>query len=587
MALAQDIESRIQILDLVNRYVSTKKAWVNFKWLCPFHNEKSPSFVISPTKNIAHCFSCGKWWWPINFLMEIEKIDFREAVTILAKEAGIEMKTQFSVEQSERWKDLYKLYKEATEWYHQALFLPENIKALTYLTDRKISIETIKKFQLWYSSAPRDLLFSLKNSGFDTAFIIESGLFVSEVRDKFFGRITFPIANTMGHTVAFTGRVLTDALPKYLNSPASHIFDKSSILYWLHLAKQSISKTGEVNIVEWQMDTIKAHQKWYENTVWVSGTALTKEHIRMIKRFAKVIYLSFDSDNAGIKATFTSIENLMNEDLEIRIVIVPEWKDLDEFLTNGGDYNTLKKQVSSDENNRKIFQQNELREGSLSVIEFYLHYGFKEFDIDTLIWKKKMIEKCLELTIRLQSTIEVDLYIQQISYKLGVSREILYLEYKRMKQELSNKQRSEAKKQAWDTEWEKLSKYSPSLADTIAGYIYRYQFLDLFSNIFLYTIDDLTNGTDTALLSKILLSKLDNDDIEMLRILDLHLESDHTDANPELIERAFRDLLRWLHAYLFSIEKQSRLTNIDPNSSEYLQIYTELSQKEKKLGLRR
>lgn len=129
--------------------------------------------------------------------MEIEKIDFREAITILAKEAGIEMKTQFSVEQSERGKDLYKLYKEATEWYHQALFLPENTTALAYLTDRKISIDTIKKFQLGYSSAPRDLLFALKNSGFDTSFIIESGLFVSETRDKFFGRITFPIANTM------------------------------------------------------------------------------------------------------------------------------------------------------------------------------------------------------------------------------------------------------------------------------------------------------------------------------------------------------------------------------------------------------
>jgi DNA primase len=182
--------------------------------------------------------------------MEIEKIDFREAITILAKEAGIEMKTQFSVEQSERGKDLYKLYKEATHWYNEALFFPENSTALSYLTDRQISLETIKKFQLGYSSSPRDLLFYLKNLGFETSFIIDSGLFVSDTRDKFFGRITFPIANTMGHTVGFTARVLTDALPKYLNSPASSIFDKSSILYGLHLAKQSISKIGEVFIVE-------------------------------------------------------------------------------------------------------------------------------------------------------------------------------------------------------------------------------------------------------------------------------------------------------------------------------------------------
>lgn len=146
MALAQDIESRIQILDLVNRYVSTKNHELIINDSAHFIMKKP---FICHISNQEYCslFSCGKWWWPINFLMEIEKIDFREAVTILAKEAGIEMKTQFSVEQNEKWKDLYRLYKEATEWYHQALFLPENSWALTYLTDRKISIETIKNFK--------------------------------------------------------------------------------------------------------------------------------------------------------------------------------------------------------------------------------------------------------------------------------------------------------------------------------------------------------------------------------------------------------------------------------------------------------
>jgi DNA primase len=574
MALAQDIESRIQILDIVNRYVSTKKAWVNYKGLCPFHNEKSPSFVISPSKNIAHCFSCGKWWGPINFLMEIEKIDFREAITILAKEAGIEMKTQFSVEQSERGKDLYKLYKEATHWYNEALFFPENSTALSYLTDRQISLETIKKFQLGYSSSPRDLLFYLKNLGFETSFIIDSGLFVSDTRDKFFGRITFPIANTMGHTVGFTARVLTDALPKYLNSPASSIFDKSSILYGLHLAKQSISKIGEVFIVEWQMDTIAMHQAGIDNTVGISGTALTKEHIRLLKRFANTIYLALDSDNAWVKATFSSIENLLNEDIEIRIIQIPNGKDPDDFIKNWGDFLSLRK-------------------SSLSVIDFYLREWGREFDITTLIGKKKLIEKCLEIIIRLWSQLEVDFYLQEISRQLFVSMEALYVEYKKIKIEVQRSQRAVQRKESMENEEKnddgtsKVKKYAPSLADTIAGYIYRYQFLDLFSVNFLYTIGDLTSMTDTALLSKTLLSTLESDDIEMLRIIDLHLESDHIDANPELIERAFRDLLRWLHAYLFSLEKVKRLENIDPNGSEYLQIYAELSQKEKTLWLRR
>ena len=568
MSLAQDIESRIQILDIVNRYVSTKKAWVNYKWLCPFHNEKSPSFVISPNKNIAHCFSCGKGGGPINFLMEIEKIDFREAITILAKEAWIEMKTQFSVEQSEKWKDLYKLYKEAALWYHQALFLPENSWPLAYLTDRKISIETIKKFQLGYSGSPRDLLFHLKNVGFDTSFIIESGLFVSETRDKFFGRITFPIANTMGHVVAFTGRVLTDALPKYLNSPASHIFDKSSILYGLHLAKQSISKIGEVFIVEWQMDTIALHQANIDNAVGISGTALTKEHIRLLKRFARIVYLALDSDNAGIKATFASIENLLNEDIEIRVIQIPNGKDPDEFIKSGWNFPSL-------------------RHSSLSVIDFYLHEWKREYDVTTLMWKKKLIEKCLEIIVRLGSQIEVDFYFQEIARELWVSMNALYGEYKKIKTEVQKNQRVMLKKEQEETSQNTPKKYEPSLGDLIAGYIYRYQFLDLFSNNFLYTVGDLTNETDTALLSKTLLSTLESDDIEMLRIIDLHLESDHINANPELIERAFRDLLRWLHSQLFVQEKQKRLEWIDPNSSSYLQIYTELSQKEKKLWLRR
>ena len=237
MTLREDIESRVNILDIVSRYVDTKKAWVNYKALCPFHSEKSPSFVISPQKNIAHCFSCGKWGGPINFLMEIEKIEFKEAVSILAKEAGIELKTDFQKERQAKWGDIYALYREAARWYHEALYKPENKKYLDYLLDRDITDVTIKKFQLGCSTSPRDLYFFLKEKWFTHDFLIESGLFLSESRDKFFSRITFPIANGMGHVVAFTGRVLDDSLPKYLNSPASAIFDKSSILYGLHLAK--------------------------------------------------------------------------------------------------------------------------------------------------------------------------------------------------------------------------------------------------------------------------------------------------------------------------------------------------------------
>ncbi len=562
MSLSQDIESRIQILDLVNRYVQTKKAWINYKWLCPFHQEKTPSFIVSPQKNIAHCFSCGKWWGPIKFLMEIEKIEFREAVQILAKEAGIELKTDFAREGWEKWEDIYALYREATTWYHQSLFLPENAQALAYLENRKISHEAIKKFQLGYSHSPRDLLFYLKELWFSTKFIIDAGLFVSETRDKFFGRVIFPIANTMGHTVAFTGRVLGDALPKYLNSPASNIFDKSSILYGFHLAKQTIAKSGDVFIVEGQMDTIALHQAWVDNVVGISGTALTKDHVRILKRFAKVVYLSLDSDDAGVKATFSSIENLLNEDIEIRVIVIPNGKDPDEFTKNWGNFL-------------------ELKDSSLSAVEFYLSQWYREYDMNTISGKKKLIEKCFELIVRIRSQVEVDFYLQQIAAKLGVGMESLYLEYNKVRKSTMLRTRSsqDEKKEV------SITPYTPSLPDIIAGYIFRYNFLDLFFREFRYTEADLTSLPDASLLTRLLASNLDSADTEILNIIDLHLEEDHVHANPELIQRAFRDIIRNLHARLLENEKEYILRTVDIHSPEYLEVYTKLSQKAKALGI--
>jgi DNA primase len=568
LSLSQDIESRIQILDIVNRYVQTKKAWVNYKWLCPFHQEKSPSFVISPQKNIAHCFSCGKWGGPINFLMEIEKIEFREAIAILAKEAGVELKTDYKKERAERGGDIYGLYRDATLWYNQALLLPENQRSLDYLLHRGISMETIRAFSLGYSHSPRDLLFALREKWYEPKFMIDSGLFVSESRDKFFGRIVFPIANSMGHTVAFTGRVLDDSLPKYLNSPASAIFDKSAILYGFHLAKQSIAKQGYAYIVEGQMDTIALHQAWVTEAVGISGTALTKDHIRVLRRFATTIYLALDSDNAGVKATFASIENLLGEDLDIRIITIPNGKDPDEYTKSWGDFSSL-------------------RETSLSVVDFYLLEGKREYDMDTIIGRKKLIEKCLEIITRIGSQIEVDFYLQEISAKLSVSMEILYAEYKKSRLKTMNANYAQKKNTtSWTEDTPPATVYSPSLCDLVAGYIYRYWFLDLFLSEFRYTSADLTPLDWSVLMTHLLADTLDPQDQESLSILDLRLEEDHLNANPELITRAFRDILRTLHRVLISIEKEKRLEGISPDSNEYLQIYTDILTREKQMGLR-
>lgn len=502
--------------------------------------------------------------------MEIEKIDFREAASILAKEAGIEMSTNFAREKAENGQDIYALYRHATEWYHSSIFHTENERALTYLLQRGISRATIEKFGLGYSGSPRDLLYFLKEKWFDQKFLIDSGLFVSESRDKFFGRIVFPIANTMWHTVAFTGRVMDESLPKYLNSPASHIFDKSSILYGLHLAKQAISKNGEVYVVEWQMDTIALHQAGIDNTVWISWTALTKEHIRILRRFATTVYLALDSDNAWVKATFASIENLLNEDIEIKVIHIPNGKDPDEYIKSGGDFRAL-------------------RETSLSVVDFYLREWGREYDIATLVGKKKLTEKCLEVVARLGSQVEVDFYLQEISRGLGVSMDALYTEYKKIRMSVQRKKRDEVnwnKKTGFlpPQEWQEHSNtptLQPTIPDLLAGYIFRYGFLDLFFQEFRYTGGDLEHIEGARLLSRLTSQTLDSDDTEALQILDLRLSEEHALANPELIQRAFRDMLRILHTELLAREKQTLLSWIDPNSSEYLKLYSELIQKEK------
>lgn len=481
--------------------------------------------------------------------MEMEKIDFREAVGILAKEAGIEFKTDFMKERQEKWEDIYALYRDAALWYHEALFQKENEKYLNYLLERSISLETIKKFQLGCSTSPRDLWFYLKEKEYMPNFIIDSGLFVSEWRDKFFGRITFPIANSMGHVVAFTGRVLDNALPKYLNSPASNIFDKSAILYGMHLAKQSIAKSGEVFIVEGQMDTIALHQAGVDNAVGISGTALTKDHIRALKRFAKVIYLSLDSDDAGVKATFSSIENLVNEDMEIRIIRIPNGKDPDGYIKSGNNYLDLK-------------------DGALSPIAFYLLEGKRQFDISTTIGKKKLIEKCLEFLLPLRSQIEIDMHIHEISEMLKVGKEAIFAEYKKAMQSARMKKTEKYDSISEEQIIEKPEPFTPF--ELLAGYISHYSLFDLFFREFRYTTDDLSRERDFSLLFDVLSNKtLDPDIQERLKIITLSIEQSHPDDDRAFTEKACIDLIKQLHTTLLIQERQGILQNLDPTEEEY------------------
>lgn len=561
MSISQEIDSKISIVDLTGRYLSIKKAWVNYKALCPFHNEKTASFVISPAKNIAYCFSCHTWWWPVKFLSEIEKIPYWEAVQKLAIEAWIELKTDFYKEHNENRWDLYEMHKIVTDNYADELFKEENKIKLKYLLDRWLSIETIKNFRLWYSWDPRTLFYKLKEKWYTEKDIIDSWIFVSAFRDKFFWRIVFPISNFTGNVVWFTWRVLDNSLPKYLNSPATKIFDKSSILYGLNLAKSEISKRWYVIIVEWQMDTISLHQAWFHNTVAISGTALTLEQIKLLKRLTKKIYLSLDYDSAWINATFASLDSTTNEDVDIKIINFWEYKDPDEYLKSGNDFNDAIK-------------------NALSPISFYLREWSKKYDTDSIQGKKLLVKDIFQFLKKITSRIEIDLHIKEISNLLGLSMEVLYEEFKN-----TRLNKVEKIDDIIEKEERKIDIY-----EEITAYLNLYNYFDLFFQKFEYNLEHIKGWETLEILKKSILQKeglfeYDGVDIEKLKTVELYIEESNTNLNKEAINKKFLDLVFKLQKDIFLNEKKKldEQMKLDPKNDKILKEYMELIQKGKKL----
>ncbi|MCK9272110.1 DNA primase [Candidatus Gracilibacteria bacterium] len=561
MSITREIDEKINIVDLVSRYIAIKKAGVNYKALCPFHNEKTASFVISPVKNIAYCFSCHNGGGPVKFLSEIEKIPYNEALHKLAKEAGVEMKTDYYKEQNNNGGDILDLYKIAATFYQTELFKSENKSKLDYLLNRGLTLDTIKKFKIGYSDNSKDLFYKIKDAGFKDKDIMESGVFVSENRDKFYGRIVFPIANYTGNIVAFTGRVLDNSLPKYLNSPATKIFNKSSILFGLDLAKGEISKKGYVIIVEGQMDVISLHQAGFTNTVAISGTALTEDQIKLLKRITKKIYLCLDNDDAGIKAIFQSLDNVVNEDLDIYVVDLKNHKDPDELIKSGENFEDYIK-------------------NSLTQIGFYIKQASRKYDISGVQGKKNLIKDIVKILKKTQSRIEVDLYIRELSKKLDIGTDVIY-------EELKNTKLIKTKNN------EILDKKGFSLYEQIMGYLTLYNYFDLFFEIFKYNTSEIREDTFSQDLIKLLKlgnSYTDNEslDFDKIKTLELFIEEENSTLNKEKIKKKFIDIVSILNKNIYEFEKNDLEEQIkkNPLSNELMQKYIDLLNKAKTMGLR-
>ena len=339
----EEIRSKNDIVDVISSYVRLQKKGSSYFGLCPFHNEKSPSFSVSRQKQMYYCFGCGAGGNVFTFLMEYENYSFVEALKYLADRAGVELpEPEYSGEAKKRADTkaiLLEINKAAAQYFYVQLLRPQGGHALTYLKDRKLSDDTIKAFGLGYSNKYSDDLYKyLKSKGYKDDMISQAGLISIDekygVHDKFWNRVMFPIMDVNSRVIGFGGRVMGDAKPKYLNSPETIIFDKSRNLYGLNRARKS--RKPYFLLCEGYMDVISLHQAGFTNAVASLGTALTPGHAALIKRYVNEVYLTYDSDEAGTKAALRAGPILREVGITAKIIRMEPYKDPDEFIKNLG-----------------------------------------------------------------------------------------------------------------------------------------------------------------------------------------------------------------------------------------------------------
>ena len=335
------INDNADIVDIVSKSVDLKKRGRNFFGLCPFHEEKTPSFSVAPDKGIYHCFGCGKGGNAVNFIIENEKLSFVEAIQQLGQHLGIQVEFSGSNESKNLFDNLYKIHEDASSLYHQTLLSDRGKKALKYLMDRGLSLDSIKLFSVGFApESSKFLLNTIKSNGYDREVLEKSGLFgysKSEFFDRFRSRIMFPIWNSSSKIVGFGGRVFASEDPaKYMNSPETPLYKKSDIFYGLHNARNAIRKNGYAILVEGYTDVIQLYQNGIKNCVAVSGTAFSERHVSQMKRFCSKALLAYDGDSAGISATLKTGYNLIKGGIEAQVIEIPNKLDPDEWVSKEG-----------------------------------------------------------------------------------------------------------------------------------------------------------------------------------------------------------------------------------------------------------
>lgn len=408
----EEVRLRNDIVDVIREYVPLKKQGSSYFGLCPFHNENTPSFSVSPDKQLFYCFGCGAAGNVIGFVMKIDGIDFVEALKKLADRAGYKLpEAEYTREEAEKVKlkeELYEIHKQAGLFYYELLHSAQGREAFEYVNKRKISEAIQKKFGLGYAPNRKASLYEyLKTKGFSEKAMLESGLVMADkdkkgFHDRFYNRLMFPIFDVQGRCIAFGGRIMEKGEPKYLNSPETIIFSKKHNLYGLNFAKTA--KKKEFIIVEGYMDLITIFQAGYKNVVASLGTAFNHEHAMLLKKFTSDVILVFDSDQAGENAALRAIPILVDGGFRVKVMQVPDGKDPDEFIKSKGSLEFGKLLVDA-----------------ASYMTFQIRCAKKKYNMAEDEQKVFFAREAAKLISSIHSPIEREVYIKQISEETGIS----------------------------------------------------------------------------------------------------------------------------------------------------------------------
>lgn len=417
-AFLQELVEKNDIVDVVSGYVRlTKRSGANQFGLCPFHSEKTPSFSVSPDRQIYHCFGCGKGGGVINFIMEIENLSFPEAVEFLAKRVGMPIPEEENSAESKRRRRMLDLNRDAARFFHTCLKSPEGRAAQAYMNARQITPQTATRFGL--GAAP-DTWDSLRNAmhelGYRDQELFEAGLVrkgkSGGFYDTFRGRLMFPVIDVRGDVIGFSGRILGDGEPKYMNSPETLVFNKSRNLFAMNLAKKS--KSGYIILAEGNIDVVMMHQAGFDSAVASLGTSLTAEQARLISRFTNEVVIAYDSDGAGKKASQRAIGLLEKLDVKVKVLSMTGAKDPDEFIKLKG---------------ADAFRN--LLEKSENHIDYRLQTVTNKYDLTVDEQKVEFLKEASELVARLSGSVERQVYAMRVASLAGVPNDVVAQEVER------------------------------------------------------------------------------------------------------------------------------------------------------------